>query len=233
MKNIATKLLQITKEIGHIKKSGYNSHQKYQYATEKDILEEVKTACLSAGVAHFCSVIEQKVELHDLKGKPNFLATVVMEHTFVDIESGENISVKSVGTGIDNQDKAIYKAMTGANKYVLSKTFMIASDDDPENDGVTAQNNKNSSGGGLGSKKPAPANTEAKPAPVKPSGSFGGTKPANSAPAPKSGGFGTSSSPAPSKLNSNPTNNVQSATFGANTAPTIAAVPEEEETEVF
>lgn len=37
-----------------------------------------------------------------------------------------------IGEGMDTGDKAIYKAITGAQKYVLMKTFLIPTGDDPE-----------------------------------------------------------------------------------------------------
>jgi hypothetical protein len=56
----------------------------------------------------------------------------------IDSDSGEVFAVQAVGTGKDNADKGAYKAYTGASKYVLMKTFLLATGDDPEDDGVPA-----------------------------------------------------------------------------------------------
>lgn len=151
-KNIHKKLFEVMRDLGSIKKSGYNSHQKYHYPTEQDILEAVKPQLIEKGVSHYYVVLDYTLSDN------NQFATVITENIFTDIESGEEIRVRAVGTGMDKQDKAIYKAETGANKYALSKTFMIATDDDPENDNKTTTNSTNKT-------KPAP-----KPAPMRPPG---------------------------------------------------------------
>jgi hypothetical protein len=47
-------------------------------------------------------------------------------------DSDEILSVPSYGEGRDSGDKAPYKALTGALKYALIQTFLIATGDDPE-----------------------------------------------------------------------------------------------------
>ena len=47
------------------------------------------------------------------------------------------VAIKTIiyGEGIDKGDKALYKAYTGAIKYYLANTFLIATGNEPENDG--------------------------------------------------------------------------------------------------
>lgn len=72
--------------------------------------------------------------------KEVFLTTVKIQATFIDAESGEQLSVVYVGDGSDAEDKGVYKAITGAQKYALMKTFLAVTDDDPEqsNTGVNS-----------------------------------------------------------------------------------------------
>ena len=49
-------------------------------------------------------------------------------------ETGFSESSVTSGEGMDKGDKGIYKAQTGALKYYLSVTFMVATGDDPEQD---------------------------------------------------------------------------------------------------
>ena len=56
--------------------------------------------------------------------KLNFILT--------DIETGFYEVTTITGEGIDKGDKAGYKAYTGALKYYLANTFMVATGDDPE-----------------------------------------------------------------------------------------------------
>src|SRR5699024_1473369 len=68
------------------------------------------------------------------RGNKEYIATVKMKFTFIDGETGEEISIHSIGEGQDAGDKAVYKAITGATKYALMKVFMIPTGDDPEQD---------------------------------------------------------------------------------------------------
>ena len=54
--------------------------------------------------------------------------------TFIltDVDTGFYEETTITGEGIDKGDKAGYKAYTGALKYYLANTFMVATGDDPE-----------------------------------------------------------------------------------------------------
>ena len=78
-----------------------------------------------------------------------------LEFTLFDCETGFGESTTITGEAIDKGDKAGYKAYTGALKYYLSNTFMVATGDDPEIESPEARGNN---------KKPTPT----KPAPKKP-----------------------------------------------------------------
>jgi len=62
------------------------------------------------------------------------MARVVMSYTFSDVDSDEEIVAKVAGQGLDSGDKAPYKAMTGALKYALLQSFLLATGDDPEDE---------------------------------------------------------------------------------------------------
>lgn len=109
-----------------VTKNGYNSFQKYKYSTESDILEVIKDKLVKHNL-----VITNSVENLQQVGD---ITNVSMKFTLVDIDSGEYASFTYWGSGQDKGDKGLYKAYTGAMKYFLSKTFLISTDDDPEND---------------------------------------------------------------------------------------------------
>jgi hypothetical protein len=67
------------------------------------------------------------------------MARAVMAYTFSDVDSGEEIVAKVAGQGLDSGDKAPYKAMTGALKYALLQSFLLATGDDPEDERVDAR----------------------------------------------------------------------------------------------
>jgi hypothetical protein len=168
--NLMKKLVLIRKEIKSVKKSGHNKHQNYKYVTEADLVEVLREGLNAHDVLLFTSV--EVLESRELKkintdGKevPNgTTVTVATHHTFVDADTGESYTVTSVGAGHDSLEKGIFKAITGSYKYMISKNFLIETDDDPERDAPVVSTNK-----------PKPVNT-ASPKSVTPSSSFGGKK---------------------------------------------------------
>jgi hypothetical protein len=65
------------------------------------------------------------------------LTRVVIAYTFIDTDSGEELTVKMAGEGLDAGDKGVCKAQTSALKYTLLQSFLIATGDDPEEDAGT------------------------------------------------------------------------------------------------
>src|SRR6202045_2489868 len=73
-----------------------------------------------------------------------------MAYTFIDVDTGEEITAKVAGQGLDSGDKAPYKAMTGALKYALLQSFLLATGDDPEEERADSRS-------GFGSEHPITA----------------------------------------------------------------------------
>lgn len=179
MKNVSSKLLKAIATVGgKVQKTGYNSFSKYKYITESDINEAVLPALIEQGLLLVTSV-EDYQETAAAENNKNRFGRITLIHNIIDTDSGETITLHSVGTAADTLDKSVYKAYTGACKYLLLKLFMISGDDsDPENDA-----------------KPAPQTGFAKPEAAVSKTGFGkpvpkALAPTSSAPAKKSGFFG-------------------------------------------
>jgi len=135
LKNLSTKMLAIMQSVGHISKQGVNQFHRYRYVTEADVAKAFSQALVQHGIFLFSSILERHCQRYQTRGgKEAFLVTVKLEVTFIDTDSGEHFSTIFYGDGSDSDDKAIYKAITGAQKYALMKTFLVASGDDPEKD---------------------------------------------------------------------------------------------------
>lgn len=65
-----------------------------------------------------------------------------LEFTLFDIDTGFFEKTNITGEGIDKGDKAGYKAYTGALKYYLANTFMVATGDDPEKESPEVKMNE-------------------------------------------------------------------------------------------
>ncbi len=130
---VHAKMLWIMEQVGRIPKNGYNSFHKYKYVKEDDLSEAVRKLFIEVGV--FPSVSVKEVIQNGT------LTTILTEHTFTDVDTGQQIVVSFAGAGDDKGDKGIYKAMTGDTKYMLMKMFLIPTGDEPEADiGTDARN---------------------------------------------------------------------------------------------
>lgn len=132
-KPLAMKIARVMSELSHVPKNGRNNFLDYNYITESDLVDSLRGKLAEQGVAIFPSILEHKMTtIKDQRGKPQLLATVTVELTFVDGDSGDEFSTIWVGQGIDQGDKGYYKAYTGAFKYGLMKTFLVTGEDETD-----------------------------------------------------------------------------------------------------
>ena len=129
--SIHMKMLQISHQMGTIPKNGYNAFHKYNYVTEADVMSAFRKLCVTHGVMVNHDVIDVKV----LETKDSFLTSVTVKYTIIDAEDeASKIIVLGAGQGMDRGDKGVFKALTGAYKYFITKNFMVSTGDDPELD---------------------------------------------------------------------------------------------------
>lgn len=129
---IAQALHEVMSKVSYVQKTGKNAFHGYKYAGEADLLEKLRPAMLEAGLILIPSI--KGVSPIDEHG----VTTVQMEYTLVhkDGDIWPNV-ICAAGQGGDRNkngvgDKGLYKAITGANKYLLFKLFQIETGDDPE-----------------------------------------------------------------------------------------------------
>lgn len=126
-KNVLRKAL---KEKGVLKKGGVNEYDKYSYFSEAQYKELFTELFSDAGLELSFNELEYNTfagsekQANGRMPRLNFILT--------DIETGFYEETTITGEGIDKGDKAGYKAYTGALKYYLANTFMVATGDDPE-----------------------------------------------------------------------------------------------------
>lgn len=122
--SIYKKIGKVMQKIERIPKNGFNEYHKYHYVTEADLMDKIRPLLAETGLAFYSSVLEQQ--------KDKELTKVKMEFVLADADTGECIKSIYWGEAHDKGDKGLYKAYTGATKYFLMKTFLIATGDDPE-----------------------------------------------------------------------------------------------------
>jgi hypothetical protein len=143
--NLRQKLAEVRRRIGYVQKRGHNERSDYSYVTAADIAGPVGDILAELGVIVIPSLEEISYEPAG-RGQATPMARVIMAYTFADVVSGEEVIATAAGQGLDAGDKAPYKAMTGALKYALLQTFLLATGDDPEDERVEARFNKPTSG---------------------------------------------------------------------------------------
>ena len=137
--NLRQKLAEVRRRIGYIQKRGHNERSNYSYVTAADIAGSVGDILAELGVVVIPRLEEISYESAVGRSETTRMARVVMAYTFADVDSGEEIIAKVAGQGLDPGDKAPYKAMTGALKYALLQSFLLATGDDPEDDRLDAR----------------------------------------------------------------------------------------------
>ena len=154
-------LRQDLKERGILKKDKTNDFDHYNYFSEAQYKALFTELFSKHGLELKFDEIEYGMFETQSDKQPNGRLPKI-EFKLFDIETGFYESTTITGEAIDKGDKAGYKAYTGALKYYLADTFMVATGDDPDNDSPEAKGNKKSAGtaGKQDGKKASPKQVE-------------------------------------------------------------------------
>lgn len=133
IKTILKALDQVWNEVSHAPKDATNDFHHYDYTSEQGVLKVLRPAILKAGLLLIPS--GKDVSPIDLNGNTFVTVDYTLAHKDGHIWPDK---ITFFGCGNDRAgngkvgDKGVYKALTGANKYLLFKLFQIATGDDPE-----------------------------------------------------------------------------------------------------
>lgn len=136
-KNSLRKML---KEKGILKREGNNTFDKYKYFSEAQY-KQLFTELFSA-VKLELSFTELEYATFEGSEKQANGRMPKLEFRLTDVDTGFYEATVITGEGIDKGDKAGYKAYTGAIKYYLANTFLVATGDDPEKESPENTMNK-------------------------------------------------------------------------------------------
>lgn len=141
------KLYAVMKDIGYIQKDKKveSPGANYKYASEAAIKEKVHAALVEHRLLFipYNSDIEERAQ-RDSKDKygndkTTHLITLKLFFRFVDIDTGESVEGALHGMGADSSEKGVFKAITGALKYIFTGTFVIPTGDDPEKEELSKE----------------------------------------------------------------------------------------------
>lgn len=123
----------VMRAVGFVQKDKKNTFHGYKYAGEEALLTVLRPALVENGLVLIPSL--DGTPTMDEHGNTN----LTMAYTLAHISGAvwpEKIRVPGCGNDRAKNgtvgDKGAYKALTGANKYMLFKLFQIATGDDPE-----------------------------------------------------------------------------------------------------
>ena len=136
MSGLASAICAVMQSVGYVQKTGNNTHHRYRYASDADLLRALQPAMAEHGLAMWPCHVER----HDSDTMCHLVVTYELRHT-----SGETACIMVPGSGSatkGSEDKGAYKAMTGAYKYALRQLFAVPTGDDPEDSGPTADDVK-------------------------------------------------------------------------------------------
>jgi hypothetical protein len=130
---ITTFMNRVMLEVGYVQKKDENKFQKYKYAGEAALLATLRPSMVKHGLVLFPSV--QSVSPIDEYGNTHVIVNYTLSHVSGAVWPH---GLQMAGCGNDRNskggvgDKGVYKAITGANKYMLFKLFQLETGDDAE-----------------------------------------------------------------------------------------------------
>jgi hypothetical protein len=113
-------------------KDGKNPHQRYKYIKESQYKKNFEQALQEAGLLWKMETLD--TIFHGAISDKMHLIEAKFRGRLIDPDTGEFEEFLFHGTGADNGDKALYKAVTGGHKFLLASNFNVAAGNDPEDD---------------------------------------------------------------------------------------------------
>jgi len=126
--NLHQRIHLIMQDVKHLSKDGEIAFKqvKYKAVTEEKVTTEVRKSLIAHGVT---CVPTGEIQW----SQTGTLNTIIVNYLLTNIDNPEDfIIIPTIGQGADTQDKGTNKAMTGAFKYLLLRTFNIPTGDDPD-----------------------------------------------------------------------------------------------------
>lgn len=130
--NIYARLAAAVAAMPAVGKDGENTHQRFAYRSIENIVGVARRALHANGLTLTPADID--VVRHETIDGGNRRQTVCVLRVEYRLgcDTGETITISSMGEGVDNGDKATGKAMTFAYKTALSQLLAISSEADPD-----------------------------------------------------------------------------------------------------
>ena len=132
--DLATRLAAVYARLRNLEEAGTNAHQRYSFVALGQVTDPVRAAMADAGVIVMPSVVEFVEADWTMRNGVGIKVTVTIDFTWIAAESGEWMTTRWTGHGLDAGDKAATKAYSAILKTALMKSFLISSASGAEED---------------------------------------------------------------------------------------------------
>lgn len=136
MKNLFQRILSIVAEAEKVIKDtkvGFGNTN-YMGISHDAVIETIRPLCVTHGVVVMPSIESYtEDEIETSRGGTSYKVTATVVTTFINADNPEErFTVRTIGTGMDAQDKAPGKAMSYAKKYGVLYAFLLLTSDGDE-----------------------------------------------------------------------------------------------------
>lgn len=125
--DLANRLAAVYGRLRNLEEAGTNAHHRYSFVALGQVTDPVREALSHAGVIVMPSVVDFAEAEWPMRNGVGVKVTVTVEFTWIAAESGEWMTTRWTGHGIDAGDKAFTKAYSTLLKTALMKSFLISS----------------------------------------------------------------------------------------------------------
>lgn len=130
--NIYARLAAAVAAMPAVGKDGENKHHRFAYRSIESIVAATRKALAANGLTLSPADIEViRFESFDGGNRRQTVCVLRVDYR-LGCDTGETITISSMGEGVDSGDKATGKAMTFAYKTALSQLLAISSEADPD-----------------------------------------------------------------------------------------------------
>lgn len=122
--------LDVMQSAAWVSKTGKNSHMRYDYASEVDIISVYRPAMVRAGI--YIRPLSIEIIQREMQGKNHRLLAMLTYRLEGRSGVSGHIDIPVLTEGIDSQDKSAAKLYTQGLKIALLQTFCIPRGEDPD-----------------------------------------------------------------------------------------------------
>lgn len=127
--NIYQRMHKVMQDVAYVQKEEKKNGMQYRFVSHDAVTAKLRPALIEHGILAIPTV--------ESMNQDGNRTEVHMLVTFTNIDDPkDSTAIRSVGFGIDSQDKGPGKAVSYAFKYALLKAFCLETGDDPERDSI-------------------------------------------------------------------------------------------------